>query len=232
MTVEAGPNIVNDGLIVNLDAANSKSYPGTGATWTDLSGTGNNGTLVNTPTYSSSNNGYFTFNGNNNNANAGLANVLFPGPSITRTMDFFIKPGSNTGQQIYVGIRVSTNRLYVANESGFWDVGFGDYAYNSNYTGTRANVTLSWTHICLVINNGICTLYVNGNQTITKTADTSVSLSGQYSIGSYFTETARDTSNDPPQGISDVSSFKIYNRALSLSEVLQNFNALRGRYGI
>jgi hypothetical protein len=208
MTNEAGPNIVYNGLVLYLDAANSRSYPGSGATWTDLSGNGNNGTLVNTPTYSSSNNGYFT--------------------SITRTMDFFIKPESNTGQKIYVGIRVSSNRLYVANESGFWDVGFGDYSYNSNYTGTRANVTLSWTHICLVINSGICTLYVNGNQTITKTADTAVSLSGQYTIGSYFADNVRDAPS--LQGISDISSFKIYNRALSLSEVKQNYAALKGRY--
>ena len=231
MTNEAGPNIVYNGLVLYLDAANSRSYPGTGATWTDLSGNGNNGTLVNTPTYSSSNNGYFTFNGSTNNANIGLADVLFPGPSITRTMDFFIKPESNTGQKIYVGIRVSSsNRLYVANENGFWDVGFGDYAYNGNYTGTRANVTLSWTHICLVINSGICTLYVNGNQTITKTADTAVSLSGQYTVGSYFVDNVRDPTL--LQGISDISSFKIYNRALSLSEVKQNYAALKGRYGL
>ena len=53
MSAYSGPEISNDGLVLCLDAANFKSYPGTGTTWTDLSGLGNNGTLTNGPTYSS-----------------------------------------------------------------------------------------------------------------------------------------------------------------------------------
>jgi len=60
-----GPNIVTSGLVLQLDAANTKSYPGSGTTWTDLSGNGNNGTLTNSPTFSSANGGIFTFNGTN-----------------------------------------------------------------------------------------------------------------------------------------------------------------------
>ena len=57
MSYHNGPKIVNDGLVLYLDAANSKSYSGTGTTWTDLSGNLNNATLVNGPTYSSLNGG-------------------------------------------------------------------------------------------------------------------------------------------------------------------------------
>ena len=60
-----GPNIVKDGLVLHLDAANYKSYPGSGTTWSDLSGNGNNGTLTNGPTFDSGNRGSIVFDGSN-----------------------------------------------------------------------------------------------------------------------------------------------------------------------
>jgi hypothetical protein len=66
-----GPNIVTDGLVLYLDAANQKSYPGTGTTWNDLSGNGNNGTLVNGPTFNSDNNGSIVFDGVDDYVNFG-----------------------------------------------------------------------------------------------------------------------------------------------------------------
>jgi hypothetical protein len=61
MAVYAGPDIVENGLVLHLDAANPRSYPGTGTGWFDLSGLGNNGTLINGVSYNTSNNGIFTF---------------------------------------------------------------------------------------------------------------------------------------------------------------------------
>ena len=63
MSAYSGPEIANDGLVLALDAANPRSYPGSGTTWTDLSGNGNNGTLVNVPTYSNANGGSIVFDG-------------------------------------------------------------------------------------------------------------------------------------------------------------------------
>jgi hypothetical protein len=65
MGVYAGPEINESGLVLCLDAGNTKSYPGSGTTWTDLSGNGNTGTLVNGPTYSSANGGSIVFDGSN-----------------------------------------------------------------------------------------------------------------------------------------------------------------------
>lgn len=59
------PAIITNGLVLNLDAGNPASYSGSGTTWTDLSGNGNNGTLVNSPTYNANNQGYLSFNGSN-----------------------------------------------------------------------------------------------------------------------------------------------------------------------
>ena len=60
-----GPRIVSNGLVLCLDAANKRSYPGTGTTWTDLSGNSNNGTLTNGPTFSAGNMGSILFDGTN-----------------------------------------------------------------------------------------------------------------------------------------------------------------------
>ena len=63
MGIAYNPRVVTDGLVLCLDAGNVKSYPGSGTTWTDLSGKGNTGTLTNGPTYSSANGGSIVFDG-------------------------------------------------------------------------------------------------------------------------------------------------------------------------
>jgi len=65
MAVGYNPRIVTDGLVLALDAGNTKSYPGSGTTWTDLSGNGNTGTLTNGPTFDSANGGSIVFDGTN-----------------------------------------------------------------------------------------------------------------------------------------------------------------------
>jgi len=63
MATNYNPKITTDGLVLCLDAANPKSYPGSGTAWFDISGNSRNGTLTNSPTFSSSNQGYFSFDG-------------------------------------------------------------------------------------------------------------------------------------------------------------------------
>jgi hypothetical protein len=65
MGTQGGPGIVTDGLVLSLDAANKKSYPGSGTAWTDLSGAGKSGTLTNGPVFSSDNVGIIDFDGSN-----------------------------------------------------------------------------------------------------------------------------------------------------------------------
>jgi hypothetical protein len=81
-------SIITSGLLLNLDAGNTASYPGTGTTWTDLSGNGYNGTLTNGPTYSSSNGGTIVFDGTNDVASFG--NILNIGLS-SWTMSCWVK---------------------------------------------------------------------------------------------------------------------------------------------
>lgn len=65
MSVKGGPKIITDGLLLYLDAANEKSYPGSGTIWNDLSGNGNNGDLINNVVYDTENNGILLFDGTN-----------------------------------------------------------------------------------------------------------------------------------------------------------------------
>ena len=76
MGLAHSPSLVMNGLTLCLDAGNTKSYPGSGTTWTDLSGKGNTGTLVNTPTYSGVNGGTLSFNGSSQYVNCGNATNL------------------------------------------------------------------------------------------------------------------------------------------------------------
>ena len=95
MGINYNPKIVTDGLVLCLDAGNIKSYPGSGTTWTDLTNIGSrNATLINSPTYSTSNLGYFTFNGSNT-----FASITKPNPNITGliSMEMWINFASNTG---------------------------------------------------------------------------------------------------------------------------------------
>lgn len=71
-----GPNIVTDGLVLYLDAANTKSYPGSGTTWNDLSGNGNNGTLINGYIFNSIGNGNLVFDGSNDYVNINAQTLL------------------------------------------------------------------------------------------------------------------------------------------------------------
>lgn len=225
-----GPQIVTNGLVLCLDAGNSKSYPGSGSTWVDLSGNNNNGTLVNGPTFNSSNGGSIAFDGVNDYINIGSAPGFFPGPSITASIEAWIRPEVINATDIYLGIQNPTgHRLYIGNYFGLWDVGFGDFFWSGGFTGTRAVVSISWTHVCLNIISGSAKLYINAQSTITKTTDTSVSLLGDFIIGAYTFNGSIDGSNIGP---SRIASVKIYNRNLSENEILQNYNATKGRFGL
>ena len=228
MGLSHSPRIVTDGLVLCLDAANKRSYPGAGTTWTDLTANKNNGTLINSPGFSSANGGSIVFDGINDYANLGTASSLFPGPSITASLFCWIKPSTVGSNIIPIGDQYTAgHRLYIGVYEGLWDAGFGGYAWNGGYSGTRVTATTNWTLISLIITAGSAVLYVNGQQTITKTTDTSVTLGGFFSMGVYFFNGSIDGNW---QGACNIASTQIYNRALTPDEIRQNYLATKGRY--
>jgi len=223
------PKIVTDGLVLMLDPIISKGYPGSGNTIYDLSGRGNNGT-INGATYWSDGKGCFHFDGVDDYINIGTVSTYFPGPTISAAVDVWIRPNSINERKVYFGIQSPTdNRLYAGNYDGFWDVGFGSYYWGSGFTGTKASVSLSWTHLCLNITSGTAKLYINSTETITKTTDTSVSMTDNFYIGAYFFNGSFGTADT---GSSQITNFKIYNRPLTAQEINQNYNSTKYRFGL
>jgi hypothetical protein len=234
MGIGYNPKIVTDGLVLCLDAANRKSYPGSGTSWTDLSGLGNNGTLTNGPTFSSINNGSIAFDGSNDytaiNNSTSLSNF-----TNKLTIEICCEYITTSG-----GAADGYPSILMKTTDANWNNGFGFYWFNNefnffinNWDTNRVSYSVTGTipvaHFCGVYDGTSMTLYRNGLITSTKAYNINISNStNQLFIGSgtlalnsasYFTN-------------SKVYNTKIYNRALSAIEVQQNFNALRGRYGI
>jgi hypothetical protein len=226
-------NIVTDGLVLNLDAGWWNSYPTTGTTWTDLSGNNLNGTLTNGPTFNSANSGSIVFDGIDDYLTTTSFSLANTNNQIS--FDFWIKVTSPLGNVQTIFADGSQNNT----------IGYLFFYYNTNgsityqfaRTTTRSQVStviFSSEFINTWVNVVITTDYVSKeikfyrNSTLLST-QTMVdaqfpSLNNVKFIGSY---SARSN-----YGKGTLPSMRIYNRALSASEVLQNFNAQRSRFGL
>jgi hypothetical protein len=232
MAGNVAPNTVTDGLVLYLDAANTKSYVSGSTTWNDLVGT-NNGTLVNGP----------TFNGNNGGS------IVFDGVDdrVSRTTNI------NTGQNftvnawIYPTLLGITRRAVVASSynytslNGWFFSTAGSFTNNTFFISVGADNayrvaaadTLSlnqWVYISVVCQNGggSINLYKNGIET--SYAATLLSTNTLTYTYPQFNVGFRAVGAEPDPYTGNISIVQIYNRALSATEVLQNYNATKGRY--
>jgi hypothetical protein len=227
--------IVTDGLIVNLDAGNPSSYSGSGTTWTDISGTGNAGTLTNGPTYSTANRGTIVFDGTNDY-------VLLPINLINWVSNpFSISIWFKTSTSGIILGQQNTNTPAVA--TGFVPAIYVDSSGNLKtscfWGGATTNISTSptavwngaWNNVVVTVSGTNHLSYLNGSlySTISKT-QTSYAPTYYYYIGVGTTATWPAIGNTWFNG--SISNFNVYNKQLTAGEVSQNFNALRSRYGI
>jgi hypothetical protein len=222
-------DIVRSGLVLDLDAGMNASYNGSGTTWTDLSGNGNNGTLTNGPTYSSANGGSIVFDGTNDFINIPDSSLLTSTSALT--INCWVRATAFSGAIIGKGTSDSNEEYCVLMLSSFlyFDVGGGGPYAQPSYTFN----TNTWYNICCVhlrtaeTSSLLC--YVNGvslnNSTINPTS-TPNDNSLPVSIGSRF----YNSINSPFNG--NIAQVSIYNRALTAAEISQNFNALKHRFGL
>ena len=207
------PQISLNGLVLCLDAGNSKSYPGSGTTWTDLSGRGYS-TTINTTyvVYNSSNGGHLTFSGNGTTAQGGNIVGAAPILSSANTVEFAVYTPS-------ISYQILTNNYY-----GY---GEGDWVFSKNgSTNIVLGSTLNSWNMFSVTFNGTNTVtgYKNGVLGNTSSSFDFSGLTGDLPIG------ARPWS--PYVQNFKLGYIRIYNRALTAAEISQNFNALRGRFGL
>ena len=222
MAINYNPRIVTDGLVLALDAGNTKSYPGSGTTWTDLSGNGNNGTLVNGPTYSD---GSIVFDGINDYVS--LVDNL--GDPQQFSVSFWCYPtelnvnANNNFRRIFLTPGSSTNTTNVilieqsANISFRIPGGSTDNFQASGFSGIN-----QWGYVTCVYNQSHRQIYFNGV------------FKSQLAEAGVTVDFGSPQIVDPSFQIfkGNIAIFKIYNRALTASEVQQNFNATRSRFGI
>tara|TARA_B100001093_G_C26699787_1_gene958534 strand:- start:180 stop:830 length:651 start_codon:yes stop_codon:yes gene_type:complete len=216
MASAAGPNLEVDGLVLCLDAANTQSYPGSGTTWTDISGKGNNGTLTNGPTFSSDYGGKFNFDETNDYVDCG--NIL---NQTAYTKSAWFRPESSTrniisGPANHAFWMNSSDNQLAAGHQGVWT--------RVSYTVPSGNMLNQWWNGVVTWNNSTgWVLYVNGVQVDTDSnttgpgGTTGVYIS-RYSSGNYFD--------------GDIAQAMIYDRVLTATEVLQNYNSHKGRFGL
>lgn len=234
----AGSPIITAGLVVNLDAGNPASYPGTGITWTDLSNNGNNGTLINGPTFSSANGGSIVFDGTNDNAL--LPINFFSYPSLTTfSISLWFKSSQSNGGTLF-GQQNTNNPpsatgyvpvIYLQSNGLIRIEPFWTNSISNNIVNTNPLNNNIWHCITTTYNNGTNKLYVNGAYVTERTGLSLVNYTSTYyyMIGAGLA-TGRGLGSDYFSG--NISNFVFYNRELSLAEVLQNYNALKSRFGL
>ena len=216
MGISGGPDLIQDGLVLCLDASDKISYPGSGTTWYDVSGNNNNGTLINGPTFNSSNGGSIIFDGSNDYVN-------LPTGLLTGTGDFTIIQwvqcdGSGTGTtfgnysdgSLQFGWSQNYVFLYLGNGSA--------YASTSNFTtsitmiaGRRIGTTTNYLKNGVIISTGSSSSSI-GNSSANFRIGTNTSTTEQYNGKIYTT--------------------LVYTRGLSDVEILQNYNAQKSRFGL
>ena len=216
-SVAAASGIVTTGLVLNLDAGNSASYPGSGTTWTDLSGYGNNATLTNGPTYSSANGGSIVFDGVNDTVSIPTSANQAMGTG-NCTFEWWAKTSDSQGGYAYssndfLNITYSSTDLYYQ----------GLFNNTTMFFANTAHYNNSWHHHVITRISGTVRWYIDkiqvgtGSDSYTYTNNNPILL-----MRGFFGYTA-----------GNMAVWRMYkNKGLTSAEVTQNFNALRGRYGV
>jgi hypothetical protein len=217
------PKIVTNGLVLNLDAGQQNSYPGSGTTWTDLSGNGNNGTLVNGVGFSAEDGGSLEFDGVDDHA------VLDTGFQVSTSGTYSFEAwiyktatktsnaavlisggygGDRDGIQIATEVYGSTGDIRIVSEYGTVTAVYYNgvsQILNGGSTGTDTNFNLNeWIHIAVT---GITVNSTDG---------------AAHHIG--------QNNNNTNEYTGRISNLKVYDRALTAAEISQNYNALKSRY--
>jgi len=212
-------DVVKNGLVLYLDAANSKSYVSGSTSWVDLSGFGNNATLINGPTYTTTNKGFIIFDGSNDYASLATSASFPLGTSPGTTSAWIlVSAGFDPGGSPKSIFTYGTGNTLQMRELGIRGTQFAFDGYGNRVTSDITWVTNTWYNIVGTFSGSLVSLYVNGR------------LSGGPSTYAWNTV---GSSSQVVQGTSwpvRISQVSVYNRALSATEILENYNATKGRF--
>ena len=216
MGIDYNNIIVSDGLVFYMDAANPRSYSGTGLTANGLVG-GIGGTLINGVGFTSSNNGSFIFDGSNDYINFGNSSAV---QQSSGTLSAWAKASSPGGG--YRGI-IAKQGAYGLFYTDSVLVAYDWAADAPRSTGVNI-ADNTWKNVVLTYQSGVSNgtrIYINGVSVLTTTI-TVLNQTGNLFGGA--------EANAGQYAACQISLFNMYNRALSATEILQNYNATKGRY--
>lgn len=228
MSLAHHPSIVRNGLVLYLDAGNRKSYPTTGTVWTDLTKNKANGTLTNSPTYSTSNNGYLIFNGSNQYiVNSDYSQLAFG------TGNYTIDGWINFNQIKDGSILMTPDSNLSVSQNVYWWFGYNASQLRFGQHFTANGVFCTWTpstgvwyNIAATRTSGTTALYINGiSQSVT---NPTIFNATSWSQRGYAIARINGT---PTYTNGYIASVKVYNMGLTASQILQNYNATKSRYG-
>ena len=231
MSLNHSPAIVTDGLVLCLDAANQRSYPKSGTTWSDLAGA-NDGTLTNGPTFDSSNKGSIVFDGTNDwldiqgfrpdfsvyNGQQFSVEIWFKTPS-GGGIGLACERNGGAGW-VWAARNVNSNFIFA-----WW--GGGSWSYLQQNSSQFIEYD-KWNMANMIYNSATnyMMFYLNGKYI------------GQISAGNIFNDTDdfsvvrwdNGGSVITPSLGNNIAAYRVYNRALTADEVRQNYEATVGRY--
>ena len=230
MAISRGPKIVTNGLVLALDAADKNSYVGSGTTWTDLSGNNNTGTLTNGPTFNGGNGGSIVFDGSDDYVNVSDNTSLDIAGD--KTLCCWVNLGSDPNGTGIAG--KASSSVFGMSLAYSWDSkGFQAIAWNStNSPQLDKDLTRDinkWVYVVGVQSSTTRLIYALdslGTRSAsggggTHTWDNNLSFTIGSVTGGYYVP-----SN------TKIAAVHVYNRALSATEVLQNYNATKTRFGL
>jgi len=215
MSIQTGPTIIRDGLVLALDAADLASYLGTGTTWNDLSNNSNNGTLTGGPTFSNANGGVIVFDyiddavaisGNLGAPSIFTLSAWVRSSNISQAQNIF-----SSNPPFFLRITSSTIRCDV---------------YTGSWIFVNGNITLSsnvWYNLVLTYDQNFVKGYINGVLDVNSVKTGAPVWGGAITLG--YT-----TGGEDAPSVTNIAVAQIYNKALTAAEVLQNYKALKPRF--
>ena len=229
MSLHHNPKIVTSGLIMCVDAANIRSYPGSGTTWYDLSGNSLNGVLTNGAVYDPSNGGCINFPGTDDGVIISSPAALSVNQHTISSWNYSTNYNQN-GFMFEKTTNGSVNTQYSLFFAGsliyYRTYGLSDVNLATNTTNAGV-VNSQWNNVVATYDGSTKKIYVNGRLAASESSTGTVT---QNTTGPAYIGIYGNFAGYPFNG--KISSTTVYNRALSAAEIQQNFEATRGRYGI
>ena len=236
MSFAHSPKIITDGLVLALDGKNPKSYPGSGNTWYDLSGNGYDAVKSGNATYNS--NGWWEFRNENTDGDYEYFTVtmnegVLKAATTTGTWSletWWRDMGSAYGNENIILGRLGHHGGILQTTSGtrvYGQIRTDSGGTGQILTGNTATVDGQWMHVVLTYNNRTARFYIDGELVDTDTMSTSYTIynhSDALHVGGYPGNSYR--------AYADIAVAKAYTTELSLTQVQQNYNALKGRFGL